>query len=147
MLDIQTAIDTINKVNSRHSAILISTFDFSSLFINIPHHKLKSVIEELINFCFNGRNEKCIGIFGYGATWTNNQQKYRLSFNKTSLTYFCPVFPYYTSLKKSKNLGLSDAFRGYKQGTPDINGLKLPINYLLDNCYFTLGSMRYCQLT
>ena len=79
--------------------------------------------------------------------WTNNQQKYRLSFNKTSLTYFCPVFPFYTSLKKSKNLGLSDAFRGYKQGTPDINGLKLPINYLLDNCYFTLGSMRYCQLT
>ena len=82
MLDIQTAIDTINKVNSRHSAILISTFDFSSLFINIPHHKLKSVIEELVNFCFNGRNEKCIGIFGYGATWTNNQQKYRLSNNK-----------------------------------------------------------------
>ena len=82
MLDIQIAIDTINKVNSRNSAILISTFDFSSLFINIPHHKLKSVIEELINFCFNGRNEKCIRIFGYGATWTNNQQKYRLSNNK-----------------------------------------------------------------
>ena len=79
--------------------------------------------------------------------WTNNQQKYRLSFNKTSLTYFCPVFPFYTSLKKSKNLGLSDAFRVYKQGTPGINGLKLPINYLLDNRYFTLGSMRYCQLT
>ena len=76
---IQTAIDTINKVNSRNSAILISTFDFSSLYINIPHHKLKSMIEELINVCFNGRNEICIG---FGATWTNNQQKYRLSNNR-----------------------------------------------------------------
>ena len=76
---VQTAIDTINKVNSKNSAILISAFDFSSLYINIPHSKLKSMIEGLINFCFNGRNEICIG---YGATWKHNQQKYRLSNNR-----------------------------------------------------------------
>ena len=29
-------------------------FDFSTLYKNIPHQKLKSVTGELINFCFNG---------------------------------------------------------------------------------------------
>ena len=29
-------------------------FDFSPLYKDIPHHKLKSVMGELINFYFNG---------------------------------------------------------------------------------------------
>ena len=39
---------------------------------------------DLIDFCFNGGNNKSIGITGYNTIWTNNQQKYRCSFMKTS---------------------------------------------------------------
>ena len=40
---------------------------------------------ELINFCFNGWGKGFIGTTRYGAIWTNNQEKYRMSFDKTSL--------------------------------------------------------------
>ena len=43
------------------------------------------MLEELINFCFNDGDKEFIGITRYGAIYTNNQQKYRLSFNQTSL--------------------------------------------------------------
>ena len=38
----------------------------------------------LINFCLNGWDKDFIGITKYGSIWTNNQQKYRFSFNKKS---------------------------------------------------------------
>ena len=40
---------------------------------------------ELTNFCFNGGDKEFILIITYGAIWTNSQEKYRLSFNKSSL--------------------------------------------------------------
>ena len=83
----------------------ISMFDLSSLYTNIPHHQLKSVMGQLINFCFNGGDEEFIGTTRYCA---NSQQKHRLSFNKSSS--------------------------------------KLAFNYLLDNSYFTLGSMCFRRL-
>ena len=42
------------------------------------------MIGQLINFCFNGWNKGFIGTTRYGAIWTN-QEKYRMSFDKTSL--------------------------------------------------------------
>ena len=84
----ETVIDPINKVNSRNKAISIFVFDFSNLYTNIPHHKLKSVMGELINFLIINKNVD---------------------------------FLYKTSLK-------------------------LAIDYLLDNHYFTLGSLSFCQL-
>ena len=53
----QAIIDIMCKLNSRIKAISISMFDLSNLntsIINIQHHKLKSVMVELINFCFKG---------------------------------------------------------------------------------------------
>ena len=58
-------------------------FDFSSPYRNIPHHKLKSMMGELINFCFNGGDKVLNGITKPDASWTNDQQKYNLSFNET----------------------------------------------------------------
>ena len=43
------------------------------------------MIGVLINFCFNGWGKGFIGTTRYGAIWTNNQEKYRMSFDKTSL--------------------------------------------------------------
>ena len=60
-------------------------FDYPTLYMNIPHRKLKSVTREFINFCFNGGG-KFIGVTRCGAIWTNSQQKkYSLSFNKKHL--------------------------------------------------------------
>ena len=104
----QPAINAINKLNSRNRAGSISTFDFSTLYTNIPHHKLKSVMSNLINFCFHGGDKEYIAVTNFGAIWTNDKDKYKINFSKTSL--------------------------------------KLAINYLLDNCYFTLGTMCFRQL-
>ena len=61
-------------------------FDLSTLSdINSPQRKLKSVIRELINCCFNGGDRQLIGITRYGAFWTNSQEKHRSFFNKTFL--------------------------------------------------------------
>ena len=38
---------------------------------------------ELINFCFNGGDKVLNGITKPDASWTNDQQKYNLSFNET----------------------------------------------------------------
>ena len=57
----------MNKLNSRSKAISISTFDFFTLYSNSPHDKLKLVIGELINFCFNGGDKEFIGIIKYGG--------------------------------------------------------------------------------
>ena len=85
----------------------LSWFSIRSVFRGL-FVKLESVMGEFINFCFNDGDKEFIGITRYGAIWTNSPEKYRLSFNKTSL--------------------------------------KLTINYVLDNCYLTLGSMRFRQL-
>ena len=56
-----------------------------TLHANIPCHKLKSVMTELVNFCFNGGNKEFIGITRYGAIWTKSREKQKLPFNKTPL--------------------------------------------------------------
>ena len=38
--------------------LAISIFDFAILYMNISHHKLKSVMEELVNPCVKGRYKK-----------------------------------------------------------------------------------------
>ena len=40
-------------------------FDFSALYTNILHPKLKSVTGELVNFSFNGGDEEFFGITKY----------------------------------------------------------------------------------
>ena len=60
-------MNTVNKLNSRNKTISISMFNFSILYANIPHDKLKSVMRELINFCFDGGEKEFIGITRYDA--------------------------------------------------------------------------------
>ena len=71
----QNVIDKIDKTNLRNKAISVSTFDLSSKCADIPHHKLKSVMRGLINFCFNGGLKEFFAITECGAICTNNQQK------------------------------------------------------------------------
>ena len=49
--------------------------DFSNLYTNILYNKLENVIRQLINFCFEGR----------GRTWSDIQDKFKVTFDKASL--------------------------------------------------------------
>ena len=53
-----TDVDTI----SRNKATSTYTFDFSTLYTNIPHPKLKSGMGELGNFSFKEGDKELIGI-------------------------------------------------------------------------------------
>ena len=45
-------------INSRNKVVLVSKFVSSILYTNILHQRLKLVMGELINFCFNGVDKK-----------------------------------------------------------------------------------------
>ena len=65
-------IDAINGLNRRRKATSFSTFDFSTLYTNLPHNKLLMVLNSLIGFCFDGGECKYITVNNYGARWVNN---------------------------------------------------------------------------
>ena len=45
-------IDRISKINNSEKAKSIRTFDFSTLYTNIPHNLLKDAMKEIVDFCF-----------------------------------------------------------------------------------------------
>ena len=63
----QTVTDARNKINSTNKAISIFTFDFFTLYTNIQHHKLKSVMREFIDSCFSSEIEGFFEISKYRA--------------------------------------------------------------------------------
>ena len=54
----ENVIKSINKLNKQNSAKSINTFDFSTLYTKIPHARLLDVLNELVDFCFQGRTRK-----------------------------------------------------------------------------------------
>ena len=67
--DKQPIIDAIHKINKRRNAKSITTYDFSTLYTNIPHNKLIDVMNELTDFCFKGCSDSKILVDKYGAFW------------------------------------------------------------------------------
>ena len=61
--------DAINKLNERNKANAISTFDFATLYTKLPQNKLLMVSHHLIDFCFDGGENKFIQINKFGARW------------------------------------------------------------------------------
>ena len=60
------------KAQSLHSVNSIKSFDFSTLYITIPHDKLKSKLKEIIKQCFfhkNGKRRFQYVVIGYKATY------------------------------------------------------------------------------
>ena len=48
-------LKSLEKLNKRNAARSISTFDFSTLYTNIPHDKLINVLNYTIDFAFKGK--------------------------------------------------------------------------------------------
>ena len=74
----QTDINAIKNLKNRNKAFSIATYNFSNIYANITHNTLKNVMKELINFCFDGRKKQFISITKFGATWTDNKNKFKL---------------------------------------------------------------------
>ena len=64
----------------KNKAVSVTTFIISPLYKYFTP-KLKSVMGELISFCFKGGIKNSLG--SQGATWTCNHEKCRISLNKT----------------------------------------------------------------
>ena len=50
----QPVVDRISKINNAKKAQSIRTYDFSTLYIKIPHNLLKDAMKEIVDFCFKG---------------------------------------------------------------------------------------------
>ena len=80
----EEVIKSIKKINKRKNARTISKFDFSTLYTKIPHEKLLSVMNELIEFCFQGGTRQQLSICSSGARWVSNCKKTGLLFDRKS---------------------------------------------------------------
>ena len=72
----------MKNINATGRAKSISTFDFSTLYTKIPHDKLISVLNSLIDFCFSGGGNQYISVTKYGARWVKDSSRCKLVFSK-----------------------------------------------------------------
>ena len=84
-LNNQPVIKTLNKINKHQRAHSVTTFDFSTLYTKIPHDKLLYVLNNLIDFCFDGGSSDFIAITRFGAKWIDNPAQYKHVFNKQAI--------------------------------------------------------------
>ena len=79
-------LNAVEKANCKKNAKTVSSFDFSTLYTNIPHSKLYVELSSIINFIFKGGSNKCISINSFGtAPWLN---RYNSSASKYDLHNF-----------------------------------------------------------
>ena len=63
----------------------MATYDFWTLYINIPYNKLKNEMRELINFCFNVGGKYFIAVTKFCATWPDDKNISKITFDKVYL--------------------------------------------------------------
>ena len=102
-------IDDINKISRRKAAKTVSTFDFSTLYTKIPHNKLISVLNNIIDFAFKGGTRDYISVSNSQAYWV-----------------------------KSSSSGKGTTYSKHQ--------IREALTYLINNCYFTVGSKLFKQI-
>ena len=75
-------MNVMNGLNKQRKATSVSTFDFSMLYTKLPHNKLLMVLNNLIDFCFDGGESKYIIVNNYGARWVKNIEDNVICLNK-----------------------------------------------------------------
>ena len=80
-------LKSVKKSAIRRSAKRVSSFDFSTLYTNIPHDKLINVLSEVINFSFKGGTRSYIYVDRFGiAHWSTKKHHSYHSYTKESIT-------------------------------------------------------------
>ena len=78
-------MNVMNGFNKQRKATSVSTFDFSMLYTKLPHNKLLMVLNNLIDFCFDGGESKYIIVNNYGARWVKNIEDNVICLNKQQI--------------------------------------------------------------
>ena len=78
----------ISLINAQSDAVIISTWDFSTLYTTIPHNKLKTEMGKLLQFVFKFKKSKHISVKLEKAFFSNKEYKGYKSFSPTELIYF-----------------------------------------------------------
>ena len=79
----------LNEINRVKGAKDISTYDFSTLYTKLPHADLINVLNEIVEFVFDGKNfrsekkKRFLTITDYSCYWSNKKQ--RNSFTKENI--------------------------------------------------------------
>ena len=77
-------LNSINRINSKRRAKSISTFDFSTLYTKIPHDKLIEVMNEMVDFSFQGDSHKVLSVSKSGCRWVYSSPKNSILFNRAT---------------------------------------------------------------
>ena len=62
-------IDKLDVINTRKKAKEISTFDFSTLYTKLPHNDLIHVLNDVVDFVFDGGTRNYLGFSEYSTFW------------------------------------------------------------------------------
>ena len=68
-------ISSIDKLNKHKAAKGMSTFDFLTLYTEIPRDKLLFVLDEITHFAFKGRTRDYVAAYNSGAFWSRSKSK------------------------------------------------------------------------
>ena len=77
-------IDKLDVINTKKKAKEVSTFDFSTLYTNLPHDDLLRVLNHMIDFAFDGGNRNYLGFNEYSTFWMK-KRKGKQYFSKNRL--------------------------------------------------------------
>ena len=77
-------VEKLEEINKKKNAKIISAYDFSTLYTNIPHQLLINSLNEIIDFVFKGGNKRYIVISNKRAFW-GSRKIYKQYFTNTSL--------------------------------------------------------------
>ena len=73
-------ISILKRINCKKKAKSIATYDFSTLYTNLPHQKLISQLSKVIDLVYKGGDKTYIRVMENGtAFWAKNKKKYILS--------------------------------------------------------------------
>ena len=84
-LNNKEVINRIKNLKKRDKGESIMTYGLSTLYTKIPHSKLLRVLNELIDFCFDGGLHKYISVNKFVARWISVSDSYFVVFDKFSL--------------------------------------------------------------
>ena len=81
----------LENVNMKGTAKSVETYDFSTLYTNLPLNDLKEKLNWCIDKAFNGSKQKYLAVYEKCARWVNKPRESTLAWNcselKTAIKY------------------------------------------------------------
>jgi len=72
----------IKKSNEQKNVENIATYDFSTLYTNIPHDKLKTRMADVISKAYEGSGKTYISVYSTSASFVNKHKKDTKAYTK-----------------------------------------------------------------